>query len=313
MEMGTEPERRGHRPGAEGMIFPGEEQSRPVVRWLGGKYRLAPWIISHFPKHKGYLEPYGGGGSVLLQKPRAYNEIYNDLDGEVVNIFRVMRGNQAQDLLRALELTPYARAEYWAAFEPADDPVERARRAIVRSHMGHGTGGNRLDRPTGFRCDGRTCTTNVAGEWAGLPAALEATVARLRGVTIHQLDALELIQRYNDPKFLIYLDPPYVPETRSTKSRKPGEKYHTYVHEMSESDHAELLAVIKRSKAMIAISGYMTALYEEELRGWELHQTDARAHFNSPRIECLWLNQAAVSARGAGPLFEAAACTSINV
>jgi DNA adenine methylase len=174
--------------------------TRPVLRWLGGKFRLAPWIVSHFPEHRIYLEPFGGSASVLLHKPRAYNEIYNDLDGELVNLFQVLRGDRAPELLEALRLTPYARAEYWAAFKPTAEPVERARRTIVRSHLAHGTGGARMDRPTGFRTDGTSATTNVAGEWADLPDALHAVVERMRGVNIEARPALELIEKFNDPK-----------------------------------------------------------------------------------------------------------------
>lgn len=96
--------------------------TRPVLRWLGGKWRLAPWIIEHFPPHRIYVEPFGGAASVLLRKARAYNEIYNDLDGELVNLFRVLRGEHAGELLAQLRLTPYARAEYDLALEPAGDP-----------------------------------------------------------------------------------------------------------------------------------------------------------------------------------------------
>lgn len=280
--------------------------SRPLLRWLGGKYRLARWIVRHFPAHRRYLEPYGGGGSVLLHKDRAYNEIYNDLDGELVNLFRVLRGDAGR-LLELLALTPYARAEYLAAFEPIDDPVERARRTLVRSHMGHGTGGARIDRPTGFRSDGVTMTTNVAGQWASFPNALPAIIERLQGVNIEQKPALDLIRTYDDPRTLIYLDPPYLPGTRSCKSRKPDEKYHTYAFELSLDDHVELLEESRRSSAMIVLSGYPDPLYDDMLTGWEKRSCAARAHRNSPRTEMLWLNPAVAAALGAGPLFGAAA------
>ncbi|WP_367347559.1 DNA adenine methylase [Sphingobium yanoikuyae] len=281
--------------------------TRPLLRWLGGKFRLAPWIVSQFPDHRIYIEPFGGAASVLLHKPRAYNETYNDLDGELVNLFRVLRGEQASELLKQLALTPYSREEYWAAFEATDEPVERARRTIVRSHMAHGTGGARMDRPTGFRTDGVTATTNVAGEWADLPEALQAIVDRMRGVNIEQRPAIELIQRFNCENALIYLDPPYLPATRSTKSRKPGERYHTYAFEMIEDDHLELLAACRDSKAMIIISGYPDPMYDEALPGWTRRQIAARAHRNSPRTECLWINPPAVEAVCAGPLFQGAA------
>lgn len=277
--------------------------TRPLLRWLGGKFRLAPWIVSHFPEHRIYLEPFGGAGSVLLQKPRAYNEIYNDLDGELVNLFQVLRSSDAPELLRLLRLTPYARAEYWAAFESTEDPVERARRTVVRSHLAHGTGGARLDRPTGFRTDGASAGTNVAGEWADLPDALESVIERMRGVNIESRPALELMLKFNDPKALMYLDPPYLPATRSTKSRKPGERYHTYAFEMSVDDHRELLAACVESSAMIVLSAYPDALYDELLAGWECKRVAARAHRNSPRTECLWINPPAVAALGHGPLF----------
>lgn len=277
---------------------------RPVLRWLGGKFRLAPWVISHFPAHRIYVEPFGGAASVLLQKPRSYNEIYNDLDGELVNLFQVLRGNRASELLEAIRLTPYARAEYEAAFAPSDDDVERARRTVVRSHLAHGTGGARMDRPTGFRTDGSSGTTNVAGEWADLPDALQAVITRLRGVNIEARPALDLLTRYAGPDTLFYLDPPYLPATRSRKSRKPGEKYHTYAVEMDEDDHAELLAICGASDAMIVLSGYPDPLYDQALGEWRRVSTDARAHRNSPRTEVLWLNPAAVERLGSGPLFD---------
>lgn len=280
---------------------------RPVLRWLGGKKRLAPWIISFFPPHRQYVEPYGGAYSVGLEKPRSYNETYNDLDGELVNLFRVLRSDKAGELLRVLKLTPYSRDEYWAAFEPTDDPVERARRMIVRSHLAHGTGGARMDRPTGFRTDGNSGTTNVAGEWAALPDALWAVVERLQGVTIESRPAIELIEKYNDEKVLIYLDPPYMPETRSAKSRKQGERYHTYAVEMTVDDHLAMLEVCRRSQAMIVLSGYPTSLYDQELPGWRCFTRAARAHRNSPRTEVVWLNPLAVKRMPRPDLFEAAA------
>ena len=164
--------------------------------------------------------------------------------------------------------------------------------------MAHGTGSARLDRPTGFRSDGRSGSTNVAGEWADLPVALEQVVERLRGVAIRQVPALDLIRLYDDPKCLIYLDPPYMPQTRSTKSNKGGARYHTYAHEMTVEDHVELLQTCRESSAMIVISGYPDPLYTEALQGWSLRTVAARAHRNSPRTECLWLNPAACAGQG---------------
>lgn len=276
--------------------------TRPMLRWLGGKWRLAPWIISHFPLHRIWLEPYGGAASITLRKDRAYNEIVNDLDDDLVNLYRVLRSPDADQLIRHLALTPYALTEYRAAFEPTDCPVERARRLVVRSHMSHGSNGARVDRPLGFRRDGPSGSTNVAGEWADFPDALRLIVERFRGVNITQRPALDLIADYETPDALIYLDPPYVPETRSSKARS-GEGYHAYTHEMSLDDHAAMLAQIATHPAMIILSGYPNPMYDAALPGWRRVEIEARAHRNSPRREALWLNPATLAARDAGPLF----------
>jgi DNA adenine methylase len=168
--------------------------------------------------------------------------------------------------------------------------------------MAHGTNGSRTDRPAGFRSDGRSGTTNVAGEWAGLPAAMWQMVDRLRGVTIRSEPAQLLIDEYRDPKVLIYLDPPYMPEARSAKS-KQREGYHAYSHELTIEDHAALLDQIGAHPAMIMLSGYDTALYRERLAGWQIRTKRARAHRNSPRTELLWLNPLAAERLCHGPLF----------
>lgn len=113
---------------------------RPALRYHGGKWRLAPWIIDHLPAHRIYVEPLGGAASVLLRKPRSYAEIYNDLDDEVVTFFEVLRDpGQSAELQQRLRLTPFARAEFEAAYEPAGDPVERSRRLLIQSFMGFGS------------------------------------------------------------------------------------------------------------------------------------------------------------------------------
>jgi DNA adenine methylase len=124
---------------------------RPILRYHGGKFRLAPRIIAHFPPHRVYVEPFGGAGSVLMRKEPSFAEVYNDLDGEVVNVFRVLRDpDRAERLRTLLELTPWSRIEFRACYEPADDPIEQARRTIACSFMAHGSTSIRLNR-TGFR------------------------------------------------------------------------------------------------------------------------------------------------------------------
>lgn len=130
--------------------------TKPVLRYHGGKWRLASWIISHFPAHRVYVEPFGGAASVLMQKPRSYAEVYNDLDGEIVNVFRVLQCPEKRArLCEMLHFTPYARAEFMLAWEPTDDPVEAARRVIIRAQMGFGSAGATRGT-TGFRANART-------------------------------------------------------------------------------------------------------------------------------------------------------------
>lgn len=262
--------------------------TRPILRYHGGKWELGPWIISHFPAHRVYVEPYGGGGSVLLRKPRSYAEIYNDLDGEVVNLFRVVRDN-GEDLRRALEMTPYARAEFDLSYEPTDDSVERARRIVVRSYMGFG--GN-LGRPTasgkpqrtGFRMTSHDAGRNCARVWENFPEALAAITARLRGVVIENRHALDVIDRNDTPETLIYADPPYVPETR--------DKGADYRFEMKDIDHAILAARLNKAQGPVIVSGYPSALYEDiypAANGWRRVERAAQADGARARTEVLWL------------------------
>jgi DNA adenine methylase len=269
--------------------------SRPLLRWHGGKWRLGPWIIAHLPPHRIYVEPFGGAASVLLRKPRSYAEIYNDLDGDVVNLFRVLRSERAGELIQAVELTPFARAEFEASYQLSEEPVERARRLIVRSFMGFGSdGSNRVAVRTGFRANSNRSGTTPARDWAGYPVALRAIVGRLSGVIIERRPALEVMRQHDQPDALHYLDPPYMPSTRSGK-RKDGQRYHGYVHEMTSEDHWALLSSLREIHGAVVISCYATRLYDETLgaAGWRRVTTAALADGAVKRTEVLWLNSRA--------------------
>lgn len=258
-----------------------------------GKWRLAPWIIAHFPPHRIYTEPFGGAASVLLRKPRSYAEIYNDLDGDVVNLFRVLRSNRAGELVRFLELTPFGRMEFEVSYEASDDPVEEARRLIVRSFMGFGSNGfNRATR-TGFRSVSNRSGTTPAHDWTNYSAALRAIVERLQGVVIERRDAMDVARQHDQPEALHYFDPPYMPATRSAKSRKTGERYHAYAHELTEADHSEFLAAVVELRGAVVISGYPTQIYDDALQGWRRVSCAAFADGALKRTEVLWLNPAA--------------------
>lgn len=205
---------------------------RPALRYMGGKWRLPPWIIKHMPPHRTYVEPYGGAASVLLRKARVFQEIYNDLDGEIVNLFRVLRDSAgAAELARLVELTPWARQEFELSYEVSPDPVEAARRTVVRSFMGFGSTAVALRRKTGFRSGSDRNGKHPARDFAGMPDALLAICERLRGVVIENRPALQVMAASDDPATLIYADPPYVHESRSQK-RVNGQLEHAYAFEM---------------------------------------------------------------------------------
>ncbi|WP_174301402.1 DNA adenine methylase [Caulobacter sp. S45] len=271
--------------------------TRPVLRYLGSKWRLAPKIIPWLPPHEIYVEPFGGAAAVLASKPRVRQEVWNDLDGEVVNLFQVLRSGSAAALMRAVELTPYARAEHKLAYERVDDPIERARRLLVRSHMGHGTNGTQIELRNGFRIDGYAGRTNVGDEWGAFAGQLELWISRMRGVLLEQRPATELIDRYDSPGVLLYVDPPYLPETRSTSVRWMTGKC-AYAHEMTIGEHEQLLDQLNASSAMVVLSSYPSPAYDAALRHWRRLELAARAHRNSPRTELLWINQAAAAAHG---------------
>ena len=273
--------------------------TRPALRYLGGKWKLAPWIISHFPPHRVYAEPFAGAASVLLRKPRSQGECYNDLDGSVVNLFTVLRDADTRAALcQQIALTPFARAEFDLAFEPTDDRIERARRLVVRSFMGHGSSSAVAEKSTGFRASlVNRGGALPSGEWRTMPESLARVGERLEGVLIENRPALAIIDRYDLPDALIYLDPPYVPETRSQK-RKGARLFHAYSHELDYEGHEELLDRILDADAMIVLSGYDNDLYNARLSAWSRFEIGTHTHGNQKRTEVLWSSPAAVDAMG---------------
>lgn len=267
---------------------------RPALRWHGGKWILAPWIIKHFPPHRVYVEPYGGAASVMLRKERSYGEVYNDLDEEVVTLFRVLRDpEQATRLIESLRLTPFSRDEFFAAYEDTGCPIEQSRRLAVRSFMGFGSDGFNKKVRTGFRANSNRSGTTPAHNWVNYPECLALLVDRMRGVVIENKPAIQVMQQHDGPRTLHYIDPPYLPSTRSNKSRKTGEKYHAYRHEMTSADHAEMLGVLRKLQGAVVLSGYPDAGYDNALTDWRRVERPSLADGARARIEVLWLNRAA--------------------
>jgi len=266
------------------------EIRRPALRYHGGKWRLRKWVIQHLPAHQHYVEVYGGAGSVLIAKGRSNLETYNDINGEVVNFFRILR-ERPQALIDQLQLTPWAREEleYCRLPIPENHPdpdLERARRLFAESWMGRGKATSTMSN--GWRYEKSTLRgSRNCAEFSTLDR-LHQISGRFQGVQIECTEALALIERFDSPETLFYLDPPYLPETRSRRWRASA-----YAHEMSFYDHARLLYRLRSIQGMAVISGYPSALYDRFLEGWHQVQcqsaTEGWGLTSAKKLECLWL------------------------
>lgn len=270
--------------------------TRPPLRYHGGKWRAAPFILSHLPEHHSYVEPYGGGASLLLRKEPSAVEVYNDLGGSVVRFFRVLR-EQPVELIRAIHLTPYARAEFVLAREPSDDDLEAARRFYVLSWQGRG--GPTAKWNTGWRFQ-RTIDNRQynCASWDDTEH-LWAVAGRLKAVQIECDTALAVIARYDRPGTLFVCDPPYVASTRSKWQSA------AYEHEMRDSDHAALAQALHGIAGMAVVCGYPSPLYAEIYRDWEHVDYQSLTDVATARTERLWLSPAAARARPQQTLYAA--------
>lgn len=267
---------------------------RPVLRYHGGKYLLAKWIISHFPAHRIYTEAFGGGGSVLMQKPRSYAEVYNDKWDTVVNVFQVLRDPaSAEKLEQLLRLTPFSRTEFnrtgYSDVEEAIDPVEKARLTILRSFAGFGSASTNGKHSTGFRAKSWRSSTTPAIDWGNYPDNIRSFVDRLKGVVIENRDYADIIRQHDSPDTLHYLDPPY---PQSTRNMQRGNA--SYAHEIDDTVHMAMAEQLDGIKGMAIVSGYRCDLYDQLFAGWRRSEKKTFADGASPRIECLWINENAM-------------------
>ena len=263
---------------------------------------LAKWILSYFPPHRIYVEPYGGAASVLMQKPRSYAEVYNDVWDEVVNLFRVLRDPESAPRLECqLKLTPFARVEFEEAYCLEVEPVERARKLLIRSFMGHGSASANAAHKTGFRNDSMRSGTTPYNDWKHWPDYITEMTERLQGVCIEHRPAAQIIEEFDGTETLFYVDPPYSLITRpSAKTRKNS----CYAHEMTDTQHRELSEVLRKCAGMVILSGYPCALYDELYGDWGRAERIARADGAQKRTEVLWMNAAAIRGMAQGSLFD---------
>lgn len=256
------------------------------LKYPGSKWRIADWIVEQIPPHEIYVEPFFGSGAVFFTKPESKLEVINDVDQNVINFFKACR-DHPDELARAIELTPFARAEFEAIQEPraraplhlTGDEIEDARRFSVRCWQGTG---NRLGQRVGWKHDVSQIKSNTAHQWANLPDRIAPIAERLKRAQIECTDAVDLIPHYNSQNTLIYADPPYMGETRRSG---------IYAHEMGSADeHVRLIRVLKNHKGPVIISGYDSPLYNSELANWEKTTINARIQSNAWRQEVVWRN-----------------------
>lgn len=250
--------------------------------YFGGKQATAADIVDLFPAHEMYVEPFAGGLSVLLAKPQEDLEVVNDLDGDLVNFWRVLRESPVE-LIEACEMTPHARAEFEASEDVTEgSDVERARRVWVR--LTQGRSAHLLK--TGWRFHTSAATApglSLPSYLAAYRRRLDPVVHRLQNVTLECMPALECIERYGAHGTLLYVDPPYLGETRNSTG---------YQHEMlAETQHVELLEALLGTKADVVVSGYSSPLYEEMLGSWHRSEISARTQEGKARTEVVWASR----------------------
>src|SRR6266567_3114241 len=234
---------------------------KPVLKYPGAKWHRAEWIISYLPAHTVYVEPYVGSGAIFFNKPQVKHEVLNDLSSSIINLFAVIR-TRGQELAAAIEMTPWSRAEYELVernYSNTGDELEDARRFLIRCWQAHGT---RLSYTSGWRHKGvHGGSGETVSLWNKLPARILAVTSRLKDAELECRPALDIIDRYNAPQVLLYVDPPYLLSTRSGAF---------YEHEMSDSHH---------------------------LSSWYRVQSPALTEGGNVRNEVLWLNPKAAQAK----------------
>ncbi|SHN77469.1 DNA adenine methylase [Desulfitobacterium chlororespirans] len=255
---------------------------KAVVKYPGSKWGIADWIIGHMPDHHTYLEPYLGSGAVLFKKRPSPIETVNDLDCNVVNLFRIIR-EQPEELARVIAATPFSRFEYDSTFEqPApEEPIMQARWFLLQCWQGHGFRVNGYK--VGWKNDvqGREKAYELSN-WYRLPVWILEAAERLRKVQIENRPAIEVIKRHKYPNVLIYADPPYVLGTRTGKQ---------YKCEMTDNDHREMLQALLDHPGPVILSGYENDVYNTILHGWHKESVNAQAGYRKPVVETIWMNR----------------------
>ena len=257
--------------------------------WYGGKYSHLDWLLPLLPRAKHFCEPYGGSAAVLLNREPSPVETYNDLDGDVVNFFRVLRDKKGE-LIEKIGLTPFSFEEFSRAITEKNNTslsdVEKARMFYVRARQAR-TGLAQVATPGRWaycRLSSRAEMAGAVSRWLGAVEDLPLIAQRLLRVQIENRPAIEVIRRYDSPETLFYCDPPYPHECRGDSNG--------YSFEMTDAEHKELAELLHSVKGKVAISSYFCRLMDKLYGDWKfIEAPEKKCHsVKKPRKEALWVN-----------------------
>ena len=259
------------------------------LKWHGGKYYLAPKIVELMPPHLHYVEPFLGGGAVLLAKdPNGVSDVVNDLNGDLTNFWRALQNEGTfAAFIRKVEAIPFSQVEFEDAATPGGDEVDRAVRFFIRYRQSRAANMKTFATLTWNRL--RRAMNEQASAWMGAVEGLPDVAARLKRVVILNDHACNVIRSQDGPNTLFYCDPPYLHSTRASTD--------VYAYEMSEDDHRRLLTVLNGVEGKVIVSGYPSDLYDAMLLPpkwrrveFDLPNNAAGGNTKQRMTECLWLN-----------------------
>ncbi len=257
------------------------DRLKRLLNYPGSKWSMANLIIDNMPEHKSYLEPFCGSCAVFMSKPKVILETINDMDGRLVNLFRVMR-DEPEQLQYLIMRTLYSREEYLLSQEVSSNRLEDARRMAVRLWFAVG---GKTNANVGFRKNVSWNGPYNTYEWNDMYGRIGMAAARLKNAQIENMDALKLIEQHNDKDTLIYCDPPYVPSSLVSAH---------YQHDFSIEQHQELLLLLKKHEGNVMLSGYESELYNRELAMWPRIEKQVKVGITSEkktdRQEVIWCN-----------------------
>lgn len=256
--------------------------------WYGGKYSHLDWLLPLLPEATHYCEPFGGSAAVLINREPSPVETYNDIHGEVVNFFRVLR-EQCDDLTRAIGLTPFSRAEFESAIsEPSEllSELERARRFYILARQVRTGLAQKASSGRWAHCKltSRAGMAGAVSRWLGAVEDLPLIAQRLLRVQIENAPAVKVIRRYDSEETFFYCDPPYPHSSRTDVN--------AYANEMTDEDHRELAKVLRGVKGKVALSSYQCDLMDELYGDWQRVESAEKIIHSVKKVrrEVLWIN-----------------------